>query len=784
MPHTSRPRRRLSLSVMSFFLPATILLVLCGTPATAQDASELPIVGTLDGYDVGGNYSICWTSQFDDTIQNTDAQEKSLLNMNRQLETNPQASLFTQLPTCSENGTKMTISRTDEAPEGLWVMWKGNRNDTSTVSAVFEIDLEVNLDDFTTVNVDEDSLWVWYRVFMCNAPRVGFCQPLVDSPKWDGYNDPIVIPDDLFAVVPTVNSQYITLDSVPTDDSAAITFRTDWVANRLQRFDSTLTFTGKIQLPTMCWDSMGGNNNYIVVGHATLELPSSSGNDFVRVDVSSLLPGDPLMVTTKPTVKDFSTGAIVFVSILIGVAGLMTLGMFCYIVVHRNHRVMTLAQSGMLGALAAASCATIIMSFLLMPLYDAFCKLQALLFLPATFMPTILVGRLWRVYTTLSVAHSLGRSPPTVSSALDEGSGSRKLSSIRQHTRESLSKVSKKSEEWVMKFLSLLACSFFVQRVEQRRSTPSKRRSIVSLRRTTTRTETLLLIFFLTLPQVVVTLFDVIHYWDTTNLWISYSEDAASGRIECRSRTWVTFFSGGYLAAMFVLAMYVAWCSRLLPSAFNEKDAVFRAGFISGLIVIIITVALSYSDIPEVSPNLYVCFKAVMAIGVSLLTAWSVIMPKIRRVHSGEMVVLTNILRDMNGVNTSSLSSEEEEYRRASQEAAARPSRDGIVTPSNDGPRKRVTHCKTVLRNDEPIPKKLERQLYQLNGLTEAITDRCAEGRPMDKTEWEALLRVTTDLTREFENVRMRFNDAPGSESNSESNRMNGSFGELERAGP
>jgi hypothetical protein len=378
--------------------------------------------------------------------------------------------------------------------------------------------------------------------------------------------------------------------------------------------------------------------------------------------------------------------------------------------------------------LAAASCTTIVMSFLLMPIDDIFCKLDGLLFIPATLMPTILVGRLWRVHTTLAVAYSLGRGTSNLTSSVDKSGSSSKFSNMRQQTRTSLSKFSKKSEEWVMKFLTLLACSPCIQNLERRRSLPSQIRSTSSLRRTTTRKETLILISFLTLPQVVVQTVDVFIHWGEARLTEEYADDFSSARKSCWSKTWMTFFGGGYLAAMFVLAMYVAWCSRNLPSAFNEKDAVFKAGFVNGVIVIVVTVGLSFSDIPQVSPNLTVSFMVIMTVGVSLLTSWFVIMPKIRRVHGGETVVVTNILRDMNGVRTSSLSSEEEEYRRASLEAAvaSRISSAGVVTStsSSTSSRKRVTHSKKILKFDEPIPKQIERQLYQLNELVDSVTDR------------------------------------------------------------
>lgn len=71
------------------------------------------------------------------------------------------------------------------------------------------------------------------------------------------------------------------------------------------------------------------------------------------------------------------------------------------------------------------------------------------------------------------------------------------------------------------------------------------------------------------------------------------------------------------------------------------------------------------------------------------------------------------------------------------------------------------------------------------------LVSRSAEGRPMDKAEWELLQRLTADLHTEFDNVQMRFDDSPTSDSYSESmNQMNSSMNnnssnwELERAKP
>jgi hypothetical protein len=686
-------------------------------------ALSLPVVGTLDGYDVGGNHSVCWTSLFDESNvmnqNNNDSPETTLIRMNHDLHDDPRTLSFQQLPTCVQNGTSMTVNLVDDEKimarqDDQWVMWKGDKNSPAVPSAILEIDLQVNLDDYTSIS-SVRNISVWYRIFMCVAPLVGFCQPLIDSPQWDGYNDPIFLDLGKFP-----------LDSVPTDNATKVTFRTNWKADILVPDGvNPRQFSGKVVLPVVCWSSMD-DADYTVIAHATMAWPTGSGK-VLRVDVSSVLPG-PLGVVAKPDVKVFDSGAVIFVGLLIGVAGLMTLSMFGYIVHHRNHRVMTMAQSGLLSGLAAASSATIFMSFLLVPSKDIFCKLDGLLFIPATLMPTILVGRLWRVYTTLVVAHSLGRGMSSTNSSDATSGTTGKLSSFGRQTRTSFFKISKKSEEWVMKLLTLLACSPFVQSLERRRSLPSKKRSTSSLRRTTTRMETLLLIFFLTLPQVVVQTVDLAINWENSGLIEDYSVDLSAAREDCWSTTWVTFFSAGYLASMFILAMYVAWCSRNLPSAFNEKDAVFKAGFMNGVIVIVITVGLSFSDLPQISPNLTVSFMVIMTVGVSLLTSWFVIMPKIRRVQEGETVVVSNILRDMNGVNSSSLSSEEEGYRRASQKAAVASmitSTGAITNTLTSIDSRRISrHSKIILKCDEPIPKKMERELYQLSGLVTSVTDR------------------------------------------------------------
>jgi hypothetical protein len=193
--------------------------------------------------------------------------------------------------------------------------------------------------------------------------------------------------------------------------------------------------------------------------------------------------------------------------------------------------------------------------------------------------------------------------------------------------------------------------------------------------------------------------------------------------------------------------MYVAWCSRNLPSAFNEKDQIFKVGFINAAVIIVVTATFALTDEPTTSPNLPACLAVVMAVVISLSTSLFVIQPKIQRVRSGEPIVMTTILRDMNGLGSSSASIEEEYYKRASEEAVAAESLQGVSArmstatlpstvstvnvpdsafriASGQVESKKVTTAPVVLKYDDPIPKDVERQLYRLNELLDSVTKR------------------------------------------------------------
>lgn len=670
-----------------------------------------PIYGSINGYDAGGPDAVCWAARFDDTqlsslLSSPPAHDPSdIILLNHLVTTEVETSEFQQLPSCLE-GTNLTI-RPIWKYDGVKkdpTMWHGT-------PLTFDVAVETDLSSYSgavETSSAVDGILAWVRIFICSESEIGYCHPFLDSSSWDAYfPDPNNVEAQDFA-----SSEGQVLDAFSTDPNENLTFSTSWISQTLTPVrgdDDSISATGSIYRTVVNVTTVVSNDankgGYHVIGHAILELPGVQRNTTYRVDVSNSVRG-PLGIASYPEISYVSLGTKIFIGVLIGVCGLFTMAMTAYIIHHRNHKVMTMAQSGLLTCLSASSFFTIVFSFLLMPTRDIFCELSGLLLIPGTMMPAILVARLWRVYSTLQAALLLGRS--------DEME--RKSSSV---TRQRLSRASKASEEWVMRCLTVLSCS----KCYERKRGANKQRRTTSLRRAITRNETIGLIISLTLPQTFIQIFGIFYY--DTFVWLDLSDDKASCRETCYKAdgNWVYYSGAGYMAAMFILAMYVAYISRQLPSAFNEKDEIFRAALFSGLVTVVISVFLAFSDGPTTSPNISTTLTVTMCVTISMVTSFFLVMPKIRRVRSGEPIVISNILREVNGC---SASSSEDELRIAANEATKESSTsiNPVGIAGSAGILQDSEHNVLHLHSNDAIPKNVEQQLYRLHEIIESVTDR------------------------------------------------------------
>jgi hypothetical protein len=300
-----------------------------------------------------------------------------------------------------------------------------------------------------------------------------------------------------------------------------------------------------------------------------------------------------MTLQNAPTILEITRSFKIAVGVIIGVFSSMALAMVGFIYKYRNHRVMTLAQGGLLGWLAACAFVAITASFLYLPTQDVFCRLRGpLVMIPTTMMAAILVGRLWRVYTTLNNASSMGRSS-------NKGGGGGRKSRISSVTRS----INIVSEQRIMQWLGVLAFSRICRRNTDPRSSRQRR---ASFRQQTTREDTIRLILVLSLPQIILQVFEAVYF--DTNVEIEYDDTEEVGRYRCNgsSNRWSLYVGMTVLAVTYILAILVAWYSRDLPTAFNEKDQIFQVATINGIVCMVGIGLMFATDLPTTSPNVTV----------------------------------------------------------------------------------------------------------------------------------------------------------------------------------
>jgi hypothetical protein len=94
-----------------------------------------------------------------------------------------------------------------------------------------------------------------------------------------------------------------------------------------------------------------------------------------------------------------------------------------------------------------------------------------------------------------------------------------------------------------------------------------------------------------------------------------------------------------------------------------------------------------------------------------------VVLPKIRRVLSGEKVVVTNVL--------------------AAKYANSGTSSEDPHSPS--GQQRYLVAAPLQLKKDDPMPRELETRLYDMQGLLRTVTNRNGQGRPLLPQQWRTL---------------------------------------------
>lgn len=584
-----------------------------------------PIFGSVNGYDVGGSRGVCFRSTYNDSQLDGRNNSNNLILMNKILVEDKMSTDLIQYHSCL-NGTNVVVV---PAPYTRDPSWQGPTYATGqniSFSLFVETDLTQYIDPFQVEK--PPYVQVWFRIFKCLAWSVGYCQPFLDSDRWSSYDNDgpgiVVYEDDLL------------LASYPTERSNNLTYTTQWVAGTLERISgSACKYYGSFNLTASLSGSMN-RGYYFFIAHTTLQFHSLNGttttasidNDnktTMRVDIATGIGGGVLEVSDLPSITFISTPTKIYVGALIAVCGIVTFAQLVMIVKHRNHQVMVLAQAGLLGGLCGAALVAIVFSFIILPINDVFCQIDTLILIPATTAPAILVGRLWRVYSTLMGAARIGRRTSTPAT------------------------ISDRREDYVMKILGLLALSSIPSNCGSGHNANAARTraSSVGFRRTIPRRVVVQLVCILMLPQTILQICKSIVR--DSYVYIDLSSDGTAGVQTCYSPgyRWDLYAGIALMAFMYLLAFYLAWCTRKLPSFFNEKDQIFRAALVNGIVTLFLVVMTAFFDVTDADPNITAVSYITLIVVISMTTNAAVVVPKIKRVLSGEKVRYYNMFEGL-----------------------------------------------------------------------------------------------------------------------------------------
>lgn len=624
-----------------------------GSEEFHADYGKMPVFGTLNGYDKGGDDALCFESSFP-----FDASRSELLEMDyleKQLFDG--SGTATLLPTCYE-GTDMRVgslrSRDDlvEVGDQSTMFW----NKVYTVNMNMSMYVPAVSQRSAFVPVEH----VHFRLLWCDAIETGFCNPLQDFRNSSSgiFNSSSI---DLY--------QGEILDGIASADEFFFVY-TQWAKIEVETYGNG-TITSSVNLTVTCPSWKRKNNRpraFFVIAQVLVVSNDMETKMARRVDIAQTVPERVVYVQAQPDILTVTTSTKVVLCVVSGfgsAAALFCLGVILY---RRKHPVMLLAQGNFLALLALVCLLQMFFTFTVLPTRAVFCHvsfplLQTLL----TAIGAILVGRIWRIYSTLSTVSAIGK--------------------FKEKPRGERFFVA--ALDWLASLSSCFA----------RDGKVADRRSSHSLRRTVTSQETFFLIFILVLPQAIVQVIGGFIF--DAALTTQLDGHGSVGRIVCESKPmYFLFVTYMWTCLLFFVTVLMAWFSRDLPSAFNEKDQIFNAAS-CGAIITAMSIALGrLLDEPTVTPDVVVILSALVYCGLAMITLILLIWPKVGRVLFGGKVVMSNLL----GLKTDLVHSSESKVSSISDPVFA-------FTASS------MTDNSLALKAGDPLPGDVEAKILDVSTL-------------------------------------------------------------------
>ena len=286
-----------------------------------------------------------------------------------------------------------------------------------------------------------------------------------------------------------------------------------------------------------------------------------------------------------------------------------------------------------------------------------------------TMIGAIMVGRIWRVYMTLSQAVSIGTDK-------EKEKGYR----VKRLIIGALTQIAR--------------FPYGLREIGQHDK---------GFRQKTTSMETTRLILWLCSPQIILQVVAVLVYGKSLD--VEFDVNLTEGRTVCDDEgMWARQVGVVLVWGVYTLAIVLAWVGKHLPSAFNETDGIFQSSSINAIVALIAICLDLLTSKVRTHPDVTVFVWASASIILCSTSVGFIVIPKVRRVLSGEKVIISNLLSQA----------------RYSQHASVPGGRRPTLSsgPAQSGEREPIS-----LKRNEPIPRRLEREIIGVNEMMQEIRD-------------------------------------------------------------
>ena len=166
---------------------------------------------------------------------------------------------------------------------------------------------------------------------------------------------------------------------------------------------------------------------------------------------------------------------------------------------------------------------------------------------------------------------------------------------------------------------------------------------------------------------------------------------------------------------------------------------VFRATIFASFLALLLAIFSGILQVTGTNPNFTASLLVTFSLALSLVTVSSVVLPKIIRIASGEKVVVTKVLRDVNGL-------------KAEHRTDGRTNID-VVQESGD------SSTVVVIKAGQPVPEKFENDLRRLREVLSSLEDISNQARPLNQAHWFALKKATALVSHDIDHYQFEWDD-------------------------